>query len=366
MNLLPKLEQLAKRYIALETELSQPDVVTNLERFTKLNKEYADLKPVVAAYHMYNNILKERADLEAMIADNTLDADMKAMVQADYQTVKEKIPALEEELKIQLLPKDANDDKNVILEIRAGTGGDEAALFAADMFRMYTRYAEMQGWSIEVMDVSENDIGGMREVTALISGAGAFARFKFESGTHRVQRVPATETQGRIHTSVVTVAVLPEAEEVEVHVEQKDLRVDVYRAQGAGGQHVNKTESAVRITHLPTGIVTQCQDGKSQIKNRASAMKMLLAKIYEHQQSALDAARASERKSQIGSGDRSERIRTYNFPQDRLTDHRIEFTVHNLENLMEGIGFDKVVSALMSADQARKLAELGEETAKKV
>lgn len=365
MDLLPKLEQLAKRYIALEGELSQPDVVSDLVRFTKLNKEYADLKPVVAAYHTYNNILNERADLEAMIADASLDPDMKAMVQADYQLVRDKIPAIEDALKVQLLPKDANDDKNVILEVRAGTGGDEAALFAADMFRMYTRYAELQGWQIEVMDLSENDIGGLREITALISGAGAFARFKFESGTHRVQRVPKTETQGRIHTSAVTVAVLPEAEEIEVHIDPKDLRVDVYRSQGAGGQHVNKTESAVRITHLPTNIVVQCQEGKSQIKNRATAMKMLLAKMYEHEQSVLDAARASDRKLQVGSGDRSERIRTYNFPQDRLTDHRIEFTLHNLEGLMEGIGFEKVVSALMTADQARKLSELGEETAAK-
>jgi len=364
MDLLPKLEQLARRFVSLEGELSQPEVVSNIERFTKLNREYADLKPVVAAFHTYNNVLKERADLEAMIADSSLDPEMKAMVQADYQAVKEKIPALEEELKLQLLPKDANDDKNVILEIRAGTGGDEAALFVADVFRMYTRYAEMQGWRIEVMDISENDIGGIREITALISGAGAFARFKFESGTHRVQRVPKTETQGRIHTSAITVAVLPEAEDVEVNIDPKDLRIDVYRAQGAGGQHVNKTESAVRITHLPTNIVVQCQEGKSQIKNRETAMKMLKAKMYEHQQSALDAARASERKAQIGSGDRSERIRTYNFPQDRLTDHRIELTLHNLEGLMQGVGFEKVVGALMNADQARKLAELSEQSAR--
>ncbi len=283
---------------------------------------------------------------------------MRAMAEEEFYQLKDRIPAVERELQLMLLPRDEYDDKNALLEVRAGTGGEEAALFAAELLRMYERYAAVRGWRWELMEMSETGIGGCKEAVAAISGRGVFSRLKFESGVHRVQRVPATEAGGRIHTSAATVAVLPEAEEVDVEVEDKDLRIDVFRSQGAGGQHVNTTDSAVRITHLPTGIVVSCQDEKSQHKNKAKAMKILRARLYEAQREALDSERAASRKSQVGSGDRSERIRTYNFPQGRVTDHRINLTLYKIDKVMVGEALDEIVEALIATDQAAKLAEM--------
>jgi peptide chain release factor 1 len=280
------------------------------------------------------------------------------MAEAEYRELEEKLPALERELQLLLLPKDDADDRSAILEVRAGTGGEEASLFAADLFRMYQRYAEAHGWGFEPIEVNETELGGYKEAIAAITGPGVFARLKFESGVHRVQRVPTTEGSGRIHTSAATVAVLPEAEEVDVDIDDKDLRIDVYRAQGAGGQHVNKTESAVRITHIPTGVVVTCQDNKSQHKNRAQAMKVLRAKLYEIERERRDSARAAARKSQVGSGDRSERIRTYNFPQGRVTDHRINLTLHKLDRIINGEEMDEIIDALIAEDRAERLSEL--------
>jgi peptide chain release factor 1 len=298
------------------------------------------------------------ADLAGLIADPGSDAEMRALAESEFHDLKERLPDLEHDLKILLLPKDEADARNAILEVRAGTGGDEAALFAADLLRMYQRYAELQGWRFEIIDASDTEIGGYKEAIASISGPGVFARLKFESGAHRVQRVPATESGGRIHTSAATVAVLPEAEEVDVHIEDKDLRIDTYRSQGAGGQHVNTTDSAVRITHMPSGVVVQCQDEKSQHKNRAKAMTMLRARLYEAQRQQQSDERAASRKSQVGSGDRSERIRTYNFPQGRVTDHRINQTVYKLDRVLAGEALDELIDPLIAADQAEKLAEL--------
>jgi len=283
---------------------------------------------------------------------------MRALAEEEFYTLKDKVPQLERDVQIMLLPKDEADEKNAILEVRAGTGGEEAALFAAELFRMYERYAALRGWRFETMEINETGLGGFKEAVATITGRGVFARLKFESGVHRVQRVPATEAGGRIHTSAATVAVLPEAEEVDVHIEEKDLRIDVFRSSGPGGQSVNTTDSAVRITHLPTGIVVSQQDEKSQHKNKAKALKILRARIYDREREALDAERAASRKSQVGSGDRSERIRTYNFPQGRVTDHRINLTLYKIEKVMEGEALDEVVEALIASDQAARLAEL--------
>lgn len=364
MNLIPKLQQLEKRYKELEDLLAQPDAVSDMERFTKLNKEYADLSPVIKVFHEYSKLLKEKEDLGLILEDKEADAEMKEMAETEFYEISEKIPVAEKELQVQLLPKDQDDDKNVIVEIRAGTGGDEAALFAGVILRMYCRYAELQGWKVEIMDESEGTVGGYKEVILQITGANVFSKMKFESGVHRVQRVPETESQGRVHTSAITVAVLPEAEEVEMDtIPPNELRIDVYRASGPGGQCVNTTDSAVRITHLPTGIVATCQDQKSQHKNKDKAMKVLLARIYDQKREEIDSARAADRKNQVGTGDRSARIRTYNYPQSRVTDHRINLTMHNLDALTAGDGLDDMIQALITEDQARRLASLGEEAA---
>jgi len=328
------------------------------DAFVKLSREYAEITPVVECIEALRAARAEIADLGALVADSGNDADMRALAEEEMRAARERLPAIEHRLQLLLLPKDAADDKNAILEVRAGTGGEEAALFAADLFRMYQRYADRHGWRFEPMQVSETGIGGIKEAIAEVAGRGAFARLKYESGVHRVQRVPETEAGGRIHTSAATVAVLPEAEEVDVVIDEKDLRVDTYRSQGAGGQHVNTTDSAVRITHIPTGIVVSQQDEKSQHKNRAKAMKVLRARLYDAQREAADAARAEVRRSQVGTGDRSERIRTYNFPQGRVTDHRISLTLHKLDRVLEGEALDEIIDALTTEDQASRLAEL--------
>lgn len=347
------LSRVAERFEELKHLLSQPGLAT--EQFTKLSKEYAELEPVAAAVATWNDAVKEQGELEALRDD----PDMKAMAEAELLALRGKIPALEQQMLRHLLPKDEADERSAILEVRGGTGGDEAALFSAALFEMYRRYAAVHGWGFEVLSLSESDIGGIKEGVAAINGRGVFARLKFESGVHRVQRVPKTEASGRVHTSTATVAVLPEAEDVDIKIDDKDLKIDVYRASGAGGQHVNKTESAVRITHGPSGIVVACQDERSQHKNRDRAMKMLRAKLYEQERTAKDAVRAANRKGQVGTGDRSERIRTYNFPQGRVTDHRVELTLYRIDEIMAGTALDEVIDVLLSHDEAARLAELG-------
>ena len=324
------------------------------DEFTKLSVEYADLTPVVEAMDELEQATSEKADLEEMISD----PEMKEMAEEELRALNARIPELEKEIRLVLIPKDEADKKNAILEIRAGTGGDEAALFAADLCAMYRGYAAKMGWRFDIVEVSENDVGGYRDVVVEISGASVFAKLKFESGAHRVQRVPKTETQGRVHTSAATVAVLPEAEDVDVHIDTKDLRIDTYRAQGAGGQHVNKTDSAVRIVHLPTGVTVEMQEARSQHKNRDKAMKVLRTRLYDLQRQQLADERAEDRKSQVGSGDRSERIRTYNYPQGRVTDHRINLTLYKLEEVVSGEALDEVIDALIAEDQAAALANL--------
>lgn len=356
MNLEEKLSALIARRDELSGLMSSGDGL-DADEYVRLSKEYAELTPVVECIEEQRSLEAEIAELEAMAADS--DADMREMAEEELKSARARMPGIENQLKILLLPKDSADEKNAILEIRAGTGGDEAALFAADLFRMYQRYSERRGWRFETMTLSDTGIGGYKEATAEISGKGVFARMKYESGVHRVQRVPETESGGRIHTSAATVAVLPEAEEVDIHVEEKDLRIDTYRSQGAGGQHVNTTDSAVRITHIPSGIVVAQQDEKSQHKNRAKAMKILRARLYEAERQARADERAESRRSQVGSGDRSERIRTYNFPQGRVTDHRISLTLHKLDRVLEGEALDELIDALTAEDQAALLAELG-------
>ena len=348
-----KLDTLLTRHAAVEAELSQQ---VPPETFVKLSREFAELDPVVGRIKGYRAIAGEIADLEALIADPTTDAAMRDMADEERRTLETQRERLAEELRVSLLPKDAMDERNVIVEIRAGTGGDEASLFAGDLFRMYERYAARQGWTTEIMTISDGTKGGFKEIVAEIRGRGPFARLKFESGVHRVQRVPDTESQGRIHTSAATVAVLPEVEEVDVQIRDDDLKIDTMRAGGAGGQHVNKTESAIRITHIPSGIVVAVQEERSQHKNRAKAMTMLRAKLYDAERTKLDKARAAERKDQIGSGDRSERIRTYNFPQGRVTDHRINLTLYNLPKVMEGEALGEIIDALVTEHQAELLA----------
>ena len=349
MSLLLKLNQVVTRHAELQAALSAGTL--DGQKFVAASKEYADLGPLVEAVNEWHKAERELKDAEAMAAD----PDMKAMAEEEAEELRKRLPELERTVKRMLLPKDAADEKNAILEIRAGTGGDEAALFAADLFRMYQRYAAEKGWKFEVMELSDTGIGGYREAIATVTGRNVFARLKFESGVHRVQRVPATETQGRIHTSAATVAVLPEAEDVDIKIDEKDLRIDVFRASGPGGQSVNTTDSAVRITHIPTGVVVSQQDEKSQHKNRAKAMKVLRARMYEQQRANLHATRAADRKSQVGTGDRSERIRTYNFPQGRVSDHRINLTLYKIDRVMAG-ELDEFVDALTAEDQAARLA----------
>src|SRR5260221_4779420 len=350
MSLLQKLDQIVARHAELQAALSAGNL--DSQKFVAASKEYSDLGPLVEAVNEWRKAEQELRDVEAMAAD----PDMKAVAEEEAATLRKRLPELEQTVKKMLLPKDAADEKNAILEIRAGTGGEEAALFGADLFRMYQRYAAEHRWKFEIMELSDTGIGGYKEAIATITGRGVFARLKFESGVHRVQRVPATESAGRIHTSAATVAVLPEAEDVDIKVEEKDLRIDVFRSSGPGGQSVNTTDSAVRITHLPTGIVVQQQDEKSQHKNKAKALKILRARIYDAERQRQASERAASRKSQVGSGDRSERIRTYNFPQGRVTDHRINLTLHKIDKVMAGEALDEVVEALIAEDQAARLA----------
>jgi peptide chain release factor 1 len=354
-----KLDKLVARWQTVQGALAAG---ADQESYVRLSREFAELDPIVATITALRGAIKERADLQALVDDPAADGEMAALAEAELGEIDPKIEALEQQLKIQLLPKDAADEKSAILEVRAGTGGEEAALFAGDLFRMYQRYADRHGWKVAVLSTSESATGGYKEIIANITGKGVFARLKFESGVHRVQRVPETEAQGRIHTSAATVAVLPEAEEVDIKIDDKDLRIDVFRASGPGGQSVNTTDSAVRITHLPTGLVVSQQDEKSQHKNKAKAMKVLRARLYEAERAKLDAARAQDRRSQIGTGDRSERIRTYNFPQGRVTDHRIGFTTHQLPYVLEGApALDEIIDALITEHQTTQLAAMQEE-----
>jgi len=351
-----KLDNLVQRAEELNALLSDPDTINDQNQFRKLSREYAEISPVVNEYDEFRQTSEELTSLEAMLKDD--DSDMRAMAQDEMPRVQESLERHEQNLQRLLLPKDPNDNRNIYLEIRAGTGGDEASLFAADLFRMYSAYAENRGWKVEVISSSQSDVGGYKEIISRIIGHGAYSKLKFESGAHRVQRVPETETQGRIHTSACTVAVMPEAEEIdEIEINPADLRVDTYRASGAGGQHVNKTDSAVRITHLPTGIVVECQDERSQHKNRARAMGLLQSRILSGEQEKQRSAEAATRKLLVGSGDRSERIRTYNFPQGRVTDHRIELTLYKLDEVIQG-GLDAVVEPLTREYRAEQLAEL--------
>jgi peptide chain release factor 1 len=352
-----RVKQLIDRFEGLEAQMADAANLSG-DAYAKLSKEYSELTDVVAGARELRRIRQEIDALADMAKDPDSDPDMRTLAEEELRELTTRLPDVERDLQIRLLPRDADDDKNVILELRAGTGGDEAALFAGDLFRMYQRHADVHGWKVEVMSASESSVGGYKEVIASVAGKGVYSRLKYESGVHRVQRVPVTEAGGRIHTSAATVAVLPEAEDVDIVVEDKDIRIDVFRASGAGGQHVNTTESAVRITHLPTGIVVSQQDEKSQHKNRAKALKILRARLYEHERAQLDAERSEARRGQVGSGDRSERIRTYNFPQNRITDHRINLTLYKLDQIMQGQGLDEMIDALASEDQAERLAAM--------
>lgn len=354
--MLDKLQAIEDKYVDLENLISDPGVMANMSDWQKHTKAHSRLTPIIIKFREYKLVRQGLEDAREMLKDK-LDSDFREMVEAELADLKEQGTKLEEELKVLLLPRDPNDDKNVIIEIRGGAGGDEAALFAGDLFRMYTRYAENRGWRTEVLDANPTDLGGFKEVVFVVEGDGAYSRFKFESGVHRVQRVPDTEASGRIHTSTVTVAVLPEAEEVDIDVNPNDLRIDTYCASGAGGQHVNKTESAVRITHLPTNTVVQCQDEKSQLKNRDKAMRVLRAKLLELAEESARAEVAEARKSQVGTGDRSERIRTYNFPQGRVSDHRIGLTLHKLDYVLNG-DLDELLDALSTAAQSERLRQV--------
>lgn len=351
-----KLENLVGRLDELDRMLASGEATRDMDQYRKLSREHAELGPVVALYARWRQCNDDLAAAQEMLAD----PEMKELAEAEMKSARERLPQIETELQKLLLPKDANDERNVFLEIRAGTGGDESALFVGDLFRMYTRYAERQRWQVEVVSSSPSDVGGYKEVIARVIGSGVYARLKFESGAHRVQRVPETEAQGRIHTSACTVAVMPEADELEdVHINPAEIRIDTFRASGAGGQHINKTDSAVRIVHLPTGIVVECQDGRSQHKNKAQAMSVLVARIRDAQEREQHAKMASTRKSLVGSGDRSERIRTYNFPQGRVTDHRINLTLYKIDAIMDG-DLDEVVGALANEHQAEQLAALSD------
>ncbi len=354
--MIDKLQKIEEKYVEIENRMAQPEVYSDPAAYAKLAKELKEIEAVVEAYRRYVNCLKKIEDAQELMSD----PEMREIAQEEFEEGKEEKVQLEDELKTLLLPRDPNDDRNVIVEIRGGAGGDEAALFANSLYRMYSMYADSKRWKTEIANINETEIGGIKEVSFIIEGDGAYSRLKFESGVHRVQRVPETETSGRIHTSTVTVAVLPEMDEVEFNINAADLQVDTFRASGAGGQHVNKTESAIRITHLPTGTVVECQDERSQHKNRDRAMKILASRLYEEEQRKQMEALSAERKSQVGTGDRSERIRTYNFPQGRVTDHRIGLTLYKIEQIMNG-AIDELVDGLITADRAEKLRLQGEE-----
>lgn len=354
--MLEKLKEIALRYEDLQAQLADPGVYGDAVRLRDVTRELKELEPIVAAYHAWRAAQASRADAEELLHD----PDLRELAQEEFAAARAECERLERELTLLLLPKDPNDHRNVILEIRSGVGGEESALFAGTLLRMYTMYAQSRGWRCETVNLSETELGGVKECSVLIEGECAFSRLKFESGVHRVQRVPETESGGRIHTSAATVAVLPEAEEVDVEIDPKDLQIDTYRSSGAGGQHVNKTESAIRITHLPTGLVVECQDERSQYKNKDKAMKVLRSRLYERELARREEAEAASRRSQVGSGDRSERIRTYNFPQGRVTDHRIGLTLYKIDAILDG-GLDELIDALVTADQAEKLRRGGEE-----
>ncbi len=351
--MLDRLQEIESKYENLGESINDPDVIANQDEWRKLMKEYSDMTPIIEKYREYKKISEEIEDALEMLKDK-LDDDFREMVKEELSENKGRIEVVKNELTILLIPKDPNDDKNVIVEIRGGAGGDEAALFAGDLFRMYSRYAERQKWKVEIMNTNENDLGGFKEISFMIKGSGAYSRLKFESGVHRVQRIPATESGGRIHTSTVTVAVLPEAEEVDVNIDMNDVRIDVFRASGNGGQCVNTTDSAVRVTHIPTGIVVSCQNEKSQLKNKAQALKVLYARIYEMEQEKHNAEISAERKAQVGTGNRNERIRTYNFPQGRVTDHRVGLTLHRLDMILDG-DLDEIMDTLITTDRAEKM-----------
>ena len=353
-----KLEDLLIRFEEIMSELNEPSVVNDQARFQKLMKEQSDLQPIVDAYKEYKKC-QETVEESLMMLDEESDEEMREMLKEELNEAKKRIEELEHELKILLLPKDPNDEKNVIVEICAGAGGDEAALFAAEIYRMYVKYADMQRWKTEMMSLNENGIGGFKEAVFMINGKGAYSRLKYESGVHRVQRVPETESGGRIHTSTITVAIMPEAEEIDFHLDMNDCKFDVFRASGNGGQCVNTTDSAVRLTHIPTGIVISCQDEKSQLKNKDKALKVLRSRLYEMELEKRHDAEAEARRSQVGTGDRSEKIRTYNFPQGRVTDHRIKLTLHRLDDVMNG-DLSEIIDSLIAADQAIRLSKLNE------
>lgn len=342
-----KLETVVNRYEQIGEELTHPEVVSNNELFRKLMKEHSELTPIVEKYREYTAAKNTEKEALELLSESGLDKELKELAEEELREAKQNIEVFADELKILLLPKDPNDDKNVIVEIRGGAGGEEAALFAGSLYRMYTMYAESRRWNTEIMNANETELGGYKEISFMIEGAGAYSRFKYESGVHRVQRVPDTETQGRIHTSTVTVAVLPEAEEVELEINPADLKIDTFRSSGAGGQHINKTSSAIRVTHIPTGTVVECQDERSQFKNKDKALRILRSRLFDAAQREHDEAIASDRKSQVGTGDRSERIRTYNYPQGRVTDHRIGLTLYKLEQILNG-DIDEVVDALIT------------------
>ncbi|MBR5914194.1 MAG: peptide chain release factor 1 [Selenomonadaceae bacterium] len=352
--MLDKLQKVEDRFREIESQLGDPSIVANVDRFTKLTRELSNLEPIVKKFREYKKILAQIDEDKILVEGD--DEELKSIAAEELAELKKSKEELDKELPILLLPRDPNDDKNVIVEIRGGVGGEEAALFAGDLFRMYTRYAESQGWKVDIVDANPTTIGGFKEIEFTVDGQGAYSKLKYESGAHRVQRVPVTESSGRIHTSAVTVAVLPEVEEVDVEINPNDLRIDTYCASGAGGQYVNRTETAIRITHLPSGIVVQCQDEKSQLKNKEKAMRVLRARVKDLAVREQNEAIAADRKNQVGSGDRSERIRTYNFPQGRVTDHRIGLTLHKLDSVLNG-DLEEIISALITADQSKRLTE---------